>query len=51
MNDSDIEPFEDHDDLVKKASKKIIRVEFSDLPSMSDLMNEKVIVKWEQFTK
>jgi hypothetical protein len=36
MNDSDIEPFEDHDALVKKASKKIIRIDFGDLPSTND---------------
>jgi predicted nucleotidyltransferase len=36
MNDSDIEPLDDHDALVKKASKKIIRIDFAELPSAND---------------
>jgi hypothetical protein len=36
LSDSEIEPFEDHDALMKKASKKIIRIEFGELPSINE---------------
>ncbi len=43
LSDSEIEPFEDHDALVKKASRKMIRVEFGELPSANDLTNANTI--------
>jgi hypothetical protein len=36
IDDSDIEPLENHDAMVKKASKKMIRIEFGEAPTSND---------------
>jgi hypothetical protein len=47
LSDSEIEPFDDHDALMKKASKKIIRLEFGEQPTSRDLENAKIINNWD----
>jgi hypothetical protein len=49
VNDNEIEPFEDHDALMRKAGKIIIYFSPPFVPALEDLKKQKVIEKWDEF--